>query len=399
MVYQPRAPRLDSRNLSPFRCDNNVMRLASLRASLLVCLLALAGFAQQSLSVDKLVEFVRSSIQQKLPDKDVAAFLAQVKLTQKLDPRTVEDLQGQGAGPRTMAILNKLAETSSTLAAPAPKAPKPPPPTGPPPPSAAEQEAVIREVRENGLNYTKTLPDFICLQVTRRSVDQHFQPGSQGSWSPADRILEKLTFFDQREKYEPISVNDKALLGKDWESIGGSISRGEFGTSLKEIFSPETEAEFRWTRWGTLRGNLCHVYSYRIEQSRSKETISYNRQEQITAGYHGLIYVQKGSNAILRVTIEPEIPVSFPVQDIHQSIDYNYVDISGQKFLLPLVSQVVMRTGREGSKNEIDFRSYRKYSADTTITFDDSDAEPLPEDQKTDTAAPKTDVPHKKPKF
>jgi hypothetical protein len=93
--------------------------------------------------------------------------------------------------------------------------------------------------------------------------------------------------------------------------------------------------------------------------------------------------VQKGPNKILRITIDPQPPLDFPVQDIHQVIDYNYVDISGEQFLLPFFSTVQMRDGLQASRNEIEFRSYHKYSAGTTITFDDVDS-PLPEDQKTE---------------
>lgn len=67
-------------------------------------------------------------------------------------------------------------------------------------------------------------------------------------------------------------------------------------------------------------------------------------------------------------------------------LDYRYTDISGQKFLLPLNGTIIMRADGVGTKNEIDFRSYRKYSADTSITFDDSDDKTDP-NQKPD--APK----------
>ena len=216
----------------------------------------------------------------------------------------------------------------------------------------------------------------------------HFQPGASGSWSPSDRIAEKLSYFDQHEKYELISQNENAMFGKTWEAVGGSISRGEFGTLLREIFEPESAAGIQWLRWGNLRNHLCHVYEYRIDREHSRETIEFERKQQVTPGYHGLIFVQQGQNVVLRVTVEPDIPTDFPVQDVHQIVDYNYVDISGRQFLLPLVSQVQMRNGRYASKNDIEFRSYKKYSADTSIKFDDTE-DPTPiEDQKPDNQKP-----------
>ena len=164
------------------------------------CVLALAALAQQALSVDKLVEFVSSSVKQKLPDRDVAQYLASMRMSERLAPRTVEDLQGKGAGAKTVAALNRLAELSATLQAPVAKLP-PPPPKLIPAPAYEEQYRVLGEVRSYALNYSKSLPDFLCLQVTRRYMDRHFVKGQEGSWSPVDRVAAKLTYFGQEEKY------------------------------------------------------------------------------------------------------------------------------------------------------------------------------------------------------
>jgi hypothetical protein len=350
-------------------------RLASV--TVLTCICALAAFAQQQLTVDKLIEFVKSSIAQKMSDKEVAGFLASVKLTERLTPRMVEDLQGQGAGPKTTEALAHLAELSATLPAPVAKAP-PPKPKPIPPPSYEEQQQVLAAVREYALNYSASLPDFICLEVTRRYYDRHYRPDTEGSWAISDRLAEKLTYFDQKEKYEAISHNDTSLYGKSAESVGGSLSRGDFGSILKEIFVPESDAEFRWERWGNLDGHLMHVYTYHIDQPHSRYTIDFNHEQQSTPGYHGEIFVEKGSNVIMRITLTAEPPVDFPMQDIHQVLDYRYVDLSGQKFLLPQTGTVISRAQGVGSKNEIDFRSYKKYSADATITFSDVDTPETP---------------------
>jgi len=355
------------------------MRLGFLRTAVLAAFCALAGQAQQSLSVDKLLEFVNSSITQKLQDKDVAGYLAGVKLTERLDPRTIEELQGRGAGPKTVAALNSLATASAQLPAPAPKAAAPKPKVRPAPPYE-EQQKIIRDVRDYALNYSKTLPDFICLQVTRRYIDRHYRPGTEGSWSPSDRLAEKLTYFDQQEKYEAISHNDNSLYGKQADAFGGALSRGDWGTLLREIFDPSSDAEFHWERWTTLDNkHWFHVYSYSIDQAHSHETISHDNIERVTAPFHGEIFIEEGPNVIWRITVDPEPPATFPVQNIHEQIDYRYIALSGQDFLLPVNGSVVMRADGIGSRNEIDFRSYRKYSADTSIVFQDADKDPEPD--------------------
>jgi hypothetical protein len=137
--------------------------------------------------------FIRSSVKMKMPDKDVASYLAKVKLSEQLDERTVEELQGEGAGTKTVAALDALATASASLPKPQPTAPKPaykPPP--PPPPE--EQQAIISEIREYAMNYSKSLPDFICTQVTRKYIGQT----GQGDFHPGGTVMEHLTYFDQQ---------------------------------------------------------------------------------------------------------------------------------------------------------------------------------------------------------
>jgi hypothetical protein len=375
-------------------------RYARVAVSFLV--FAMASLAQQTVSVEKLVEFVKSSVTEKLPDKEVAAQLASFRLSSKLEDKVIENLQREGAGPRTVAALTKLADQSATLVVAAPKAPAPQYVEPPPPPQEAQQK-MLAEIREYALNYAKTLPDFICIQLTRRSVDLHYQSGSPGRWSPADKIVEKLSYFDQQEKYEPISVNETAMIGKSWQTLGGSISRGEFGSLLRDVFEPQTDAIFVWDHWGTLDKKLAYVFRYVVLQPHSRYSVDYEKKDHVVPGYHGLIYVQKSPNpdvaphVITRMTIEPDMPPGFPVQEIHQVIDYRTFDISGHQYLLPTASQVQSRAGTYGSRNEIQFLKYQKYSADTSIKFDESDepAAAQPDETKPPDASKKPQPPPK----
>src|SRR5271157_5109740 len=138
------------------------------RVALLLLGASLWLSAGTKLTVEQLVSFIHSAIQLKQPDRQVAAYLGTVILTQRLDDGTIEELEGEGAGPRTVEALKALREASQTLSAPPKPTPTPPPPPPIPPPSPEEQNEVIERAREYAMNYTKTLPDFLCTQVTRR---------------------------------------------------------------------------------------------------------------------------------------------------------------------------------------------------------------------------------------
>src|SRR5678815_2582086 len=77
-----------------------------------------AAHAQRSMSTAEVPGFVQSQI--KIGDDRATAdyLLHKVKLSQKLDVRSVEDLQGKGAGPQTVRALRRLAEDSAALPEP-----------------------------------------------------------------------------------------------------------------------------------------------------------------------------------------------------------------------------------------------------------------------------------------
>ena len=78
-----------------------------------------------------------------------------------------------------------------------------------------EQAAIIDEVREYALNYSKSLPNFLSTQVVRR-----YQAGAPGSRysraAPAsppgvqvDLLTLRLSYFDQKEEYKLIHAQQQ----------------------------------------------------------------------------------------------------------------------------------------------------------------------------------------------
>jgi hypothetical protein len=168
--------------------------------------------------------------------------------------------------------------------------------------------------------------------------------------------------------------------------MGGATSTGEFGSLMYEVFEPASDASFGWERWATLRGRRAYVFNYRVAQPRSKWHVVYERTDDVVPGYHGLIFVDRDTLSVMRITLEAELPPSFPVQEAKTTLDYDLADISGNQYMLPLKAVIRMRKAKYLTKNEVEFRLYRKFSAEASITFDTPD--PLPE-EKTKEEPPK----------
>ena len=87
-----------------------------LAAVFAVCLTAMG----QSLTVEKLVSFLESSQKMikegKMTDKELAGYLSKVKLSERLDDREIEDIQGRTTiGPKTLEALHGLRDRSQAL--------------------------------------------------------------------------------------------------------------------------------------------------------------------------------------------------------------------------------------------------------------------------------------------
>jgi hypothetical protein len=338
------------------------------RLAVSLLLAALLALAQAALSWDQLRSLIESSIKLKQTDKEVSSYLRSQKLSFSLSDVAIEELQGLGAGPRTVEALRELQKASRGLPPPASiKAPPPPEKPVEPPPSPEEQKRILEQARANALAYTKRLPDFICLQLTRRYVDP---TGLELDWYKYDEIKARLSYFEHKEDYKVISFNERHT-GVSYDSLAGATSRGEFGSILEQLFSPTTAAEFRWDRHSALQGRKVHVFRYRVPQRRSQWHISYQRQRELIAGYNGQVYVDKETGMVLRISsVTEDLPRDFPIHEARTTLDYGFAKIAEHDYLLPLRATVRLREAKLLTRNEVEFRLYRKFSAEASIAFD-----------------------------
>jgi hypothetical protein len=382
------------------------MRIRLIALFFAACLAATA----QTLTVAQLYTFIENSAKMmregKQSDRETADFLAATKLSQRLDDATVENMEGLGLGPRTVAALHKLSQQSQGLAPAQPIAPPAPAPVRPPP-TSEEQGAIIDEVREYALNYSQDLPDFICTEVQRRYIAAPpgtrygGPPNSEPSYQLHDTLTIRLSFFEQKEEYKPVLVNG-AMTNLDYRALGGTIISGDFGSMLREIFERGTAARFEWDHWGTLHNKpWVMAFAYHVDQSRSQYHVTWDDGKlDIVPAYHGKIYVDPDTHAVMRVTLEPEnMPASFPVHSILTTLDYDYVDISGHTFLLPEKDETDSRRDDMFDRVDTEFRLYRKYSAESELKFDTDTPDPLPPEKTQETPVAKPpETPATKPK-
>jgi hypothetical protein len=382
------------------------------RLSLLLCV-ACALQAQLQMNVEQLADFIRSELAlRQHNDKQIAIGVRKIQLTEKLTDKTIIDLEAQGVGPKTVEALKALRDESAKLKPPATDATyspataadqaaessSPPTPklsaTAPPipPPDSIRQQRILDSMKQYAMNYTQNLPNFFCVEVTRKYVD----PNAGDHYRSIGTVLAKVSYNGGAEHYNVYSVNGK-LQDTTMEGAGGggAVSTGEFGSLMREIFEPNSQAEFNWDHWATLRGRRMAVFNYFIDSGHSQWSISYgadkNDEQRIVTAYRGLAYADPNTGEISRIKfIAVDIPRTFPVSATTETLDYDLVDISNQKYVVPLRAQLLMNAGRETAKNEMEFRNYRKFGTESTIKYelDPNAPPPLPESKTEEQALP-----------
>jgi hypothetical protein len=231
-------------------------------------------------------------------------------------------------------------------------------------------DAVIHNAREAASSFTATLPNFVVKQFTTR-YQSDAPRGSQPSWRAYDTVTADVVSEDGKESYKNILVNGKPP--KDAVEKTGSWSTGEFSSVMLDVLSPATHADFHNKRSTTIVNRDAYLYDFFVERENSHWRI-YSISDSCVPEYSGAIWIDKATARVLRVELSAKnMPKTFQLETVESSVDYDYVPIGDDKFLLPVHSESVSCERGTGtcSRNALDFRNYRKFSADTSVTFDD----------------------------
>ena len=238
------------------------------RCLLLLCLgVALQAQTEMQMNVQQLVDFVRSEVAlRQHTDKQIAAYIKKIQLTEKLTDKTITDLVAQGARPKTEQALQELRDQTANMKPPPRDATYSPatapdqtlssaPPTAGissaaapiPAPDSVKQQQILDLMRQYAMSYEQNLPNYICVRVDRRYVD----PNAGDSYRSLGTVLSRVSYNEGQEKYKVYSVAGK-LVDTDMNGVtGGARSQGEFAGLMRSIFEEKSEAEFGWDHWGS----------------------------------------------------------------------------------------------------------------------------------------------------
>jgi len=255
---------------------------------------------------------------------------------------------------------------------------EPAPPSSPAPsspaPSAADQRILLARVQREALRYQRELPDFLCTQLTTRSLDE---TGTGKHWRRKDTLEVEDVYVAGFVNHKLIQVNGMAAH-KNYLELSGFLSETvlhSVGFLPAWLFGAQAMTQFAWNREAMLNGRRMQVFTVHLPADDSKLIISTQRHSFI-AGVDGVIFIDAITAVVRRFEIRMDLPPASVIQEGTLDIDYDRVAISDREFLLPVRFEVRARFGTSLVKNETQVVRYQKYASETTIHFDQT----LPDD-------------------
>ncbi|MBK8465417.1 MAG: hypothetical protein IPL32_06260 [Chloracidobacterium sp.] len=246
-------------------------------------------------------------------------------------------------------------------------------------PSAAEVSGILDKTRANTQNAVEEMPDFVVKQVITRS--EAF--AGTGNWRAYDNLVIGVSYSSEKgEQYRVLAKNGvtvtDSVTANSYSGLDGATSGGEFVEDLQKIFKSESKTKFNLLTTDVIRGRRTVVYEYEIAIENNKgggvglkPSAGYS-----PAGEKGKMWIDRDSFRVLRIEyVLTDIEPSFAVKAVSKTIDYDMIEIAGEKYLMPTISDfrgTVESSGKRfESRNLIRFKNYQKYGTDVKILDDD----------------------------
>jgi hypothetical protein len=226
--------------------------------------------------------------------------------------------------------------------------------------------AILSDARATAAAYTSGLPNFLAEQATTR----YFSNGWPASWNEIDVVTATVAYSQGKEEYRDIQVN--GIPARVPPERSGSWSTGEFATTLEDVLSTATNATFTRRGEDRVAGRAAVVFDYTVSQANSHWTLISPDGRSYSPAYTGSLWVDKDTRRVLRIEQRTgSMPRDFPLSKAESTVEYGFVKIEQGTFLLPMSSENLACNSGSGSctRNSIKFQNYRKFSTDSTITF------------------------------
>jgi hypothetical protein len=269
-------------------------------------------------------------------------------------------------------------------------------------PSEKEAMDILEETRATTLAVAESsMPDFVVKQLINRAEAY----GNKKNWKTLDNLTVAVSFrLSEGERYKLLAINGVTVQDPterdSYKLSTGMTSAGEFVITLTSLFNIENKADFKLSSTDIIRGHRTIVYEYELKNPTWKITLG---TDKTNIGHRGRVWIDREKRRVLRIeSFGINVPKDFPLIAVTRIVDYDWVTINEQKYLLPISAEselstpyvdvrTVIETDEYGrsvptqvtnkttlqTRNFIRFRGYQKYGSELRIIDDEEVPEEL----------------------
>lgn len=247
-------------------------------------------------------------------------------------------------------------------------APAPPERTRSDPEGAPAGDPILEAAQESAVASASRLPDYLVEQVTTRSSSFN----NEASWQTIDVVTAEVAVVKGKEEYRNVRINGRPADVAIEKT--GAWSTGEFALTLEDVMSPVTAARFVKSSDDRVNGRIAYTYDYGVTAENSHWIlVSEDRRTRHQTAYQGKIWIDKETRRILKIEQRAvQIPSNISQDKAETTVEYGFVRIDGGAYLLPVrgVTTGCRRGTVNCTMNQIEFKNYRRFSANSSITSD-----------------------------
>jgi len=321
---------------------NHAMRYARLLLMLLLAT-ALPALAYEPATISQLEQILAAA--QGKSDRALAKELGDLELTERLGTLRLEKLQTRLPGEKSRQALLVLSDASAFHDLPAAEIPK----------LAAPDRDTQSRILNKTTDYIRLalprMPNFIVTRDTARFIDLKV---SDIGTSMAVVEAQPYRFINKTRETVTYRNHEETVVASAShpERQRGLYNWGVFGPLLQIVVTDIFTGKMGWGHWEQGRNGTLAVFRYAVAQDLSHYDVKYccfpsenswHLYESLTS-YQGEIAVDPETGAILRLTIQTDIPEGHPIYRADALVEYGPVEIGGQQYLCPAKSVSIART-------------------------------------------------------
>jgi hypothetical protein len=367
---------------------------------MLLLVFAAAAFpapAAERTTVAELQQYLTGQFAAHKSDGSIADHLGEMELSEQLTEPTLDRITADlKPGRKTALALQLLADQSAFLE----------PPAGEIPVKAAPDKAEQLRLFQGAVNFASVtlekLPNFLATRTTHTfgNTILSMTPDASRTGFVARGPLHAIGEYSRQITYRAgveVIVDPAANQGKQDKSNGipqGLTSTGEFGPLLQIVLTDSAYGKLAWSHWERMRDGMAAVFQYVVQEEGSHFTVNFccvrsvapspagdrkprdvsSRQFHGNPGYHGFLYLDSESGAVLRMTIAADFDAPGPTAQVGEWVEYGTVKIGEHDYRCPVRTTAFIhlpprRFDEAGfmNLNEVTFTNYHRFGSTAHI--------------------------------